>query len=57
MSEQSSMVQEILNLDALSLNDEINSIRKGGQAGLSNAEKVIIHMRYLLTSRFEDSLE
>jgi len=39
---------------------EINNIRKGGsskQSGLSNADKVLIHMRYLITSRFEDAYD
>lgn len=49
----------ILRMDALSLSEEISNIRKGGSArsNLSNADKVIIHLRYLLTSRFEESYE
>jgi len=51
---------DILNLDALSLNEEIVNIRRGGtqkQAGFTNGDKILIHMRYLLSTRFEDSLD
>ena len=54
-----SNTQEILSLDALTLNEEISNMRKGagGRSGVTNADKIVIHMRYLLTSRFDDSQE
>jgi hypothetical protein len=39
----------------MSLNEEVKNMRKGaisGSKSLSGKEKVIIHMLYLLTSRF-----
>jgi hypothetical protein len=41
----------------MSLAQEINNFRRGGQSHqqLTNADKLIIHLRYLLTTRFEDS--
>lgn len=47
---------DFLNLDALSLNEEMINMRRGGSSnGLSYQDKVILHLRYLLTSRFEES--
>jgi len=46
-------------LDAMSLGDEIKNIRRGANSShqISNADKLVIHLRYLLTSRFEESQE
>ncbi len=46
---------DLISLDAMSLSEEISNIRKGGAQHISDADKVIIHLRYLLTSRFEES--
>lgn len=46
---------ELLKFSELSLNEEVKSMRRGQIAGsktLSGKEKVVIHMLYLLTSRF-----
>lgn len=54
---RNNLTAEILNLDALSLNDSMISMMKSGnsQQGISQADKVIIFMRYLLTTRFEEA--
>jgi hypothetical protein len=40
----------------MSLGEEIMNIRRGnGMQQLSPADKLIIHLRYLLTSRFEET--
>ena len=50
--------QDVLSLDAMSLVEEVTNMRKGQEShALSNADKLIIHLRYLLTSRFEDAQE
>ena len=46
---------DLISLDAMSLSEEINNIRRGGAQHISDADKLIIHLRYLLTSRFEES--
>ena len=46
----------MLLLDAMSLGEEVNNIKKGiASQILNNADKLIIHLRYLLSSRFEES--
>lgn len=47
---------DLISLDAMTLGEEIMNMRKGGSQ-LSDAEKLIIHLRYLMTSRFDDSQE
>lgn len=44
-------------LDSLSLDDDLQAnIRKEGlMAGFTQADKIVIHIRYLLTSRFEEA--
>ena len=47
---------DALLLDAMFIGEEINNIRRGtASAQLSNADKLIIHLRYLLSNRFEES--
>jgi len=46
-----------LNLDALTISEEVNQMRKGGKASMSPQDKFIIHMCYLLTSRFEEAYD
>ena len=49
---------DALLLDAMSLGEEVSNLRRGGGPNqLSNADKLIIHLRYLLTTRFDDSQE
>jgi len=48
------MTSEILSLDALTLDEEINSVRRG-KGLMSNSEKLIIFLRYILTNRFEEA--
>ena len=47
---------DALALDMMSLGEEIQNMRRGEDSkNLSNGDKLIIHLRYLLTSRFEES--
>ena len=48
---------DTLVLDAMSLVEEVSNMRRGGATHMSSADKLIIHLRYLLTSRFEESQE
>jgi hypothetical protein len=41
----------------MSLGEEVSNMRSGGATQLNNGDKLIIHLRYLLTSRFEESQE
>lgn len=47
---------DALSLDLMSLGEEIMNMRRGnGSQQLSGSDKLIIHLRYLLTSRFEET--
>jgi hypothetical protein len=48
---------DALLLDAMSLGEEVINLKRGAPTQMSNADKLIIHLRYLLTSRFEESQE
>ena len=48
---------ELLKFDALSLSEEVESTRRGQAAyktNLTAQERIVIHMCYLLTTRFEE---
>ena len=49
-------VLELLKFDALTLSEEVKNVRQSSGAGfssLSQQDKIMIHMCYLLTTRFE----
>jgi hypothetical protein len=50
---QEAGVLDGLNFEALNLNDDIKKL----QARFTPQEKLIFHLRYLMTTRFEDSFE
>ena len=55
-SQQTAAASELLSLDMMSLGEEMVSLRRGEDSrSLSNGDKLVIHLRYLLTSRFEES--
>ena len=48
---------ELLKFDALTLSEEVESTRRGQAAyktNLTAQERIVIHMCYLLTTRFEE---
>ena len=51
---QSGLTSEILSLDALTLDEEISSMRKG-KGSMSNSDKLVIFLRYIMASRFEEA--
>lgn len=53
---QTSIKSDLLTLDSMSLGEEIFNMKRGSTGEhLTNADKLIIHLRYLLTKRFEES--
>ena len=51
---------ELLNFDALSLSEEVQKTRNGKTSfgnTLSPQERIVIHMCYLLTTRFQDEYD
>ena len=51
---------EILNFDALTLSEEVHKTRSGQTSyknNLSPQERIVIHMCYLLTNRFEEEYD
>lgn len=54
-SKRDQNILDLMKFSEMSLNEEVKNMRKGaisGSKSLSGKEKVIIHMLYLLTSRF-----
>ena len=50
-------VLELLNFDALTLSEEVKKVRQSSGAGFSTMsaqDKIVIHMCYLMTTRFEN---
>ena len=52
-SKRDQNILELLKFSELSLNEEVKNMRVGGSKLLSWRDKLIIHMLYLLTSRFQ----
>ena len=53
-SKRDQNIVELLKFDELTLNEEVRNMRRSGGQGkqLSGKDKLVIHMLYLLTSRF-----
>lgn len=52
-SKRDENILELLKFSELSLNEEVKNMRAGGSKLLSGKDKLMIHMLYLLTSRFQ----
>jgi len=56
-STETEKMLDLLKFDALSLTAEVENTRKGQSTfknNLTPQERIVIHMAYLLTARFED---
>ena len=47
----------ILNFDALTISAEVENIRNDRRSKLSGTDKLLVHICYLLSSRFESQLD